>query len=174
MLFIYSFSIYLTQSLASGPRYLRRLVTLPMDIQFFSETYGLYLIALIHNMFSQGNIGNSTLVGGYVPSNCGRDFYLESGSGHQHSAIFGNVCRDLTLTKSREVEAPCKLGYHAHTHSQTHSRCVCMPPRTVHFRYNAANIFPKPHNRQLIARPWWRGMGCLLLVYSLTYVLLLS
>ena len=33
---------------------------------------------------------------------------------------------------------------------------------TVQCRYNAVNFLENPHNRHPIARPWGRGMGCLL------------
>ena len=44
---------------------------------------------------------------------------------------------------------------------------------TVWCRYDAVNFLQNSHNRHPIARPWGRGMGCLLWVWSLIYVLLL-
>ena len=45
---------------------------------------------------------------------------------------------------------------------------------TVRCRYNAVNFLQNYHNRHRTARPWGRGMGCLLWVWILIYVLLLS
>ena len=45
---------------------------------------------------------------------------------------------------------------------------------TERCRYNAVKFLPNSHNKHLIARPWDRGMGCLLWVWSRIYVLLLS
>ena len=45
---------------------------------------------------------------------------------------------------------------------------------TVRCHYNAVNFLQNSHNRHPIARPWGRGMGCLLCVWSIVYVLLLS
>ena len=39
---------------------------------------------------------------------------------------------------------------------------------------NAVNFLPNSHDRHPIARPWGQGMGCLLWVWSLVYVLLVS
>ena len=45
---------------------------------------------------------------------------------------------------------------------------------TVRCCYNAVNFLLNSHNRHPIAHPWGRGMGCLLWVWSLIYILLLS
>ena len=45
---------------------------------------------------------------------------------------------------------------------------------TVLCRYNAVNFVANHHNRHPIARPWGRGMGCLLWFWSLIFILLLS
>ena len=45
---------------------------------------------------------------------------------------------------------------------------------TVRCRYNAVNFLQNSHNRHPIPRPWGRGMGCLLWVWSLIYILLLD
>ena len=39
---------------------------------------------------------------------------------------------------------------------------------TAWCRYNRVSLFPNPHNRYLIARPWGRAMGCILWVWNLT------
>ena len=41
-------------------------------------------------------------------------------------------------------------------------------------RYNRVNFLHNPHNRHPIARPWGRGVGCLLWGVSLMHVLPLS
>ena len=48
--------------------------------------------------------------------------------------------------------------------------CVTRPQWVI----NAVNFPQIARNRHLIARPWGRGMGCLLWVWSLIYVLRLS
>ena len=45
---------------------------------------------------------------------------------------------------------------------------------TVRCHYNAVNLLQNSHNRHPIARPWGRGMGCLLWIWSLICVMLLS
>ena len=47
---------------------------------------------------------------------------------------------------------------------------------TVRCRYNAINILQNPHNRcnRWIACPWGRDVGCLLGVWNLNHVLLMS
>ena len=45
---------------------------------------------------------------------------------------------------------------------------------TVWCCYNAVNFLKNSHNRHPIARPWGRGMGCLLWAWSLIFVPLLS
>ena len=42
---------------------------------------------------------------------------------------------------------------------------------TMQCRYNAVHFLPNPHNRHPIARPWGRGMGCLLWFWYLTLFL---
>ena len=46
----------------------------------------------------------------------------------------------------------------------TWSTCKWWHAPTIRCRYNAVNFHPNPHKRRLIARPWGRGMGCLLWV----------
>ena len=51
----------------------------------------------------------------------------------------------------------------------------CSMAHTVPYSYNnAANFLKYSHNRHPIARPWGRGLVCLLWVWNLIYVLLLS
>ena len=45
---------------------------------------------------------------------------------------------------------------------------------TVRRRYNAVNFPQTPDNWHPIARPWGRGMGCVLWVWNLIYVMLLA
>ena len=103
------------------------------------------------------------------------------------------LCNDFSHWLGANLQAsPVILFSRAHSHSNTHTWSLCddhdrvqqslLPcntlhwwwPHTVRCRYNAVNFLQNSHNRHYIARPWGWGMGCLLWVWSLTYVLLLS
>ena len=59
-------------------------------------------------------------------------------------------------------------------YSQNSYNTIMVPRNTMRCHYNTVNFLKNSHNRHPIALPWGQGMDCLLWVWSLIYVMLLS
>ena len=94
-------------------------------------------------------------------THCPWEMWLQSWIDHFHKVILWRYLKHSPWNSSQvNAKRP-----HWWLTSITFMRITCV--NTVRYRYNAANYLQNPYNRHPIARPWGRGMGCLLRVWSL-------